>query len=254
MFSFEWPIYCQSKQSTCDVFLNEYNKCLLLYFHAIDVFLPELLLGFCGLLINYSRCLTDECNKLRKQSANNTVMETTRSGCSEQFQQWGVGGKMLGKDLVRLRDLAQPASHMSERVSQNVGGAHSKKQWHVAQFLLRDGDIWCKHELFAARSSALSKTKLTTCRLRFPFGLSCASFFSLCCFSLHLEVRDSPVSDDPPRCLCHVRLGNSLGWFPWKWYELSLCLNSINLFWGERRGGKEEGLEQMMSSLSGPIL
>lgn len=91
MRSFEWPIYCQSKQSTCDVFFNEYNKCLLSYFHAINVFLPELLLGFCGLLINYSRCLTDECNKLRKQSANNTVMETTWSGCSEQLQQWGGG-------------------------------------------------------------------------------------------------------------------------------------------------------------------
>lgn len=45
----------------------------------------------------------------------------------KRLQQRGVGGKMLGKDLVRLRDLAQPASHMSERVSQNVGGCSFKK-------------------------------------------------------------------------------------------------------------------------------
>lgn len=100
-------------------FFNEYNKCLLLYFHAINVFLPELLLGFCGLLINYSRCLTDECNKLRKQSANNTVMETTWSGCSEQFQQWGVGGRCSEKislDCETLRNLRAICLNVSRKM------------------------------------------------------------------------------------------------------------------------------------------
>lgn len=87
----------------------------------------SLALSYCSDFPGYSRRLTDECNKLRKQSANNVVMETTWSGYTEQFHDNKWGGKMLAKDLVRLQNFAQPASHMSERVSQNVEGAHSKR-------------------------------------------------------------------------------------------------------------------------------
>lgn len=90
---------------------------------------------------------------------------------------WQLGKKMLGKDLVRLRALRNPASHMFERVSQ-MFKTFIQNQWHVAQFLLRVGSIWCKHELLAAWSGALSKTKLTAHWLLFPFWLFRAIFLS----------------------------------------------------------------------------
>lgn len=127
---------------------------------------------------------------------------------------------MLGKDLVRPCATCEP--YVWARLPKCWRRSFKKNQWHVAQFLLHDGGMWCKHELFAAWSGALSKTELTTRRLRFPFGVSSDLFFPSLTRFAALEVRGGPVSDEPPRCLCHVPLGNSLRWFPWKWFEFEL--------------------------------
>lgn len=141
------------------------------------------------------------------------------------------------KISVRLRALRNPASHMSERVSQTFE-TFIRNQWHVAQFLLRVGSIWCKHELLAAWSGALSKTKLTTHWLLFPFGLFFEWFFFLPPQCRRSDCHFVAASlERPSRCLCHVPLGNGLRWFPWKGGRcvLHLCLNSITLFGGKKK-------------------
>lgn len=150
---------------------------------------------------------------------------------------------MLGKDLVRRRALRNPASHMSERVSQ-MFKTFIQNQWHVVQFLLRVGSIWCKHELLAASSGTLSKTKLTTHWLLFPFGFF-EWFFFLPSQRWRSDCHFVAASlERPSCCLCHVPLGKGLRWFPWKGGRcvLHLCLNSITLF-GEKknqRSGADE--------------
>lgn len=149
----------------------------------------------------------------------------------QQMIPWQQGKKMFGKDLVRLWALRNAASHMSERVSQ-MFKTFIQNQWHVAQFLLRVGSIWCKHELLAAWSGALSKTKLTTHWLLFPFGFF-EWFFFLPSQRRRSDCHFVAASlERPSCCLCHVPLGNGLRWFPWKGGRcvLHLCLNSINLF------------------------